>query len=426
MVSLVWNREKNKMKAIIINIGDELLIGQTINTNAAWLGQYLNSFGIAVDSTQCISDKRAIIFNEIDKALKIAEVVVVTGGLGPTKDDITKHTLCQLFQTELVVHEPSLLRVKAFFESRGLPFLKTNEQQALVPEACVVLENMVGTANGMWFERDGHVCISLPGVPYEMKYLMENEVVPRIQQKYELPNIVHRTILTQGVGESFIADILIDWENSLAAENIHLAYLPSPGLVKLRMSIYGGAEESVLIERIRRKEVELEGLIGEYIFGYEKDTLQSVLVEQLKHNQKTVSFAESCTGGMMAQKLTDVPGASFVFQSGWVVYHEKSKISELGVDSTLLSNFGAVSEEVAAAMAICARQKSGSDFALSSTGWAGPEGGDEIHGVGTIFVALSTDKTTIVKKLKFGKNRTRNREMASDAAFMLLIKEIQK
>lgn len=414
------------MKAIIINIGDELLIGQTINTNAAWLGQYLNSFGIAVDSTQCISDKRAIIFNEIDKALKIAEVVVVTGGLGPTKDDITKHTLCELFQTELVMHEPSYLRVKAFFESRGLPFLKMNEQQALIPASCKVLENMVGTANGMWFERNGHVCVSLPGVPFEMKYLMEHEVVPRIQQKFELPKIVHRTILTQGVGESFIADLLTEWENSLAVEDIHLAYLPSPGMVKLRMSIYGGAEETILLERIQRKEAELHAIVGEVIFGYEKDTLQSVLVEKLHRAGKTVSFAESCTGGMMAQKVTDVSGASQVFHSGWVVYHAKSKSKELGVDPEIILKHGEISGEVATAMADCARLKSGSDFALSSTGWAGPDGGDEIHGVGTIFVALSAEKGTIVKELKFGKNRMRNREMASDAAFMLLIKEIQK
>ena len=414
------------MKAIIINIGDELLIGQTINTNAAWMGQYLNSFGMEVESSHCISDKGPIIFQEIDKALKKAEVVVVTGGLGPTKDDITKHTLCELFQTELVMHEPSYLRVKAFFESRGLPFLKANEQQALVPASCTVLENMVGTANGMMFERDGHICVSLPGVPFEMQYLMEHEVVPKIQQKFELPKIVHRTILTQGVGESFIADLLTDWENSLASEDIRLAYLPSPGMVKLRMSIYGGAEESVLKERIQRKEAELQALIGEYIFGYEKETLQSVLVQKLKAKEKSVSFAESCTGGMMAQKFTDVSGASEVFQSGWVVYHESSKTKELGVDETLISNFGVVSEEVAAALAERARLKSGSDFALSSTGWAGPDGGDEKHGVGTIFVALSSEKGTIVKKLKFGKNRTRNREMATDAAFMLLIKEIQK
>ncbi|MFM2227550.1 MAG: hypothetical protein RL664_893, partial [Bacteroidota bacterium] len=181
------------MKAIIINIGDELLIGQTINTNAAWMGQYLNSFGMEVESSHCISDKGPVIFHEIDKALKKAEVVVVTGGLGPTKDDITKHTLCELFQTELVMHESSYLRVKAFFESRGLPFLKVNEQQALVPASCTVLENMVGTANGMLFERDGHICVSLPGVPFEMQYLMEHEVVPIIQQKFELPKIVHRT-----------------------------------------------------------------------------------------------------------------------------------------------------------------------------------------------------------------------------------------
>ncbi len=414
------------MKAIIINIGDELLIGQTINTNAAWMGQYLNSFGIEVESSLCISDKGAVIFDEIDVALYKADVVVVTGGLGPTKDDITKHTLCKLFQTELVMHEPSYLRVKAFFESRGLPFLKVNEQQALVPASCTVLENMVGTANGMLFERDGHVCVSLPGVPFEMKYLMEHEVVPRIQQKFELPKIVHRTILTQGVGESFIADLLTDWENSLAVEDIHLAYLPSPGMVKLRMSIYGGAEESVLKERIQRKEAELHAIIGEYIFGYEKETLQSVLVDKLKETGMTVSFAESCTGGMMAQKVTDVSGASQVFHSGWVVYHAMSKSKELGVDAEIISKYGEISGEVATAMADCARLKSGSDFALSSTGWAGPDGGDEIHGVGTIFVALSSEKGTIVKELKFGKNRMRNREMASDAAFMLLIKEIQK
>ncbi len=414
------------MKAIIINIGDELLIGQTINTNAAWMGQYLNSFGIEVESSHCISDKGPVIYREIDSALKKAEMVVVTGGLGPTKDDITKHTLCELFQTELVMHEPSYLRVKEFFEMRGLPFLKMNEHQALAPQACTVLENMVGTANGMWFERDGHVCVSLPGVPFEMKYLMEHEVVPRIQQKFELPKIVHRTILTQGVGESFIADLLTDWENSLAAEDIHLAYLPSPGMVKLRMSIYGGAEETILLERIQRKEAELHALVGEVIFGYEKDTLQSVLVEKLKEAGKTVSFAESCTGGMMAQKVTDVSGASQVFHSGWVVYHAKSKSKELGVDPEIILKHGEISGEVATAMADCARLKSGSDFALSSTGWAGPEGGDKIHGVGTIFVALSAEKGTIVKELKFGKNRMRNREMASDAAFMLLIKEIQK
>jgi nicotinamide-nucleotide amidase len=426
LVSFNVTKKKNAMKAIIINIGDELLIGQTINTNAAWMGQYLNSFGMEVESSHCISDKGPVIFQEIDQALRKAEVVVVTGGLGPTKDDITKHTLCELFQTELVMHEPSYLRVKAFFESRGLPFLKVNEHQALVPESCTVLENMVGTANGMLFERDGHICVSLPGVPFEMQYLMEHEVVPRIQQKFELPKIVHRTVLTQGVGESFIADLLTDWENSLAVEDIRLAYLPSPGMVKLRMSIYGGAEESVLRERIQRKEAELHAIIGEYIFGYEKETLQSVLVQHLKEKGNSVSFAESCTGGMMAQKFTDVSGASEVFQSGWVVYHESSKRKELGVYESLISEFGVVSEEVAAALAEGARLKSGSDFALSSTGWAGPDGGDEKHGVGTIFVALSSEKGTIVKKLKFGKNRTRNREMATDAAFMLLIKEIQK
>ena len=239
------------MEAEIITIGDELLIGQTVDTNSAYLGQKLGSIGISISRKTAISDNEKAILQAIAESQSRCNILIITGGLGPTKDDITKHTLCELFQTELVMHEPSYLRVKAFFESRGLPFLKVNEQQALVPAACTVLENMVGTANGMWFERDGHVCVSLPGVPFEMQYLIEKEVVPRIQEKFELPKIVHRTVLTQGVGESFLADLLTDWENSLAAEDIRLAYLPSPGMVKLRMSIYGGAEENVLFERIQ-------------------------------------------------------------------------------------------------------------------------------------------------------------------------------
>ena len=412
------------MKALIINIGDELLIGQTINTNAAWLGSTFNAEGIRVVESVSIADDEDAIREALKRAFERAQLVIITGGLGPTKDDITKTTLTRFFNTELVMHEPSLLRVKSFFERRGLPFLPVNEAQALVPKSCVVLENKVGTANGMWFEYEGKVCVSLPGVPFEMKYLIEHEVLPRVRNLFSLPTIIHRTLLTQGIGESFLAETISAWEDSLEQEQIKLAYLPSPGLVKLRMSAYATGSKEEMTERLDRKEKELRELISENIYGMNEETLQGNLVARLTSLSETLSVAESCTGGMVTERITEVSGASEVFKSGYTTYTEEAKSQILGLLPEFIKQHGVVSAEVASEMAKRVRQLSGSTYGMSTTGWAGPTGGDEKHDVGTIFVAISSEKGEKHKMLKLGTNRQRNREMATWAAFMLLLKEI--
>ena len=411
------------MKAEIITIGDELLIGQTINTNAAWLGSELAKIGVRVSHASCISDKERAILDALQTAQERSEIVIITGGLGPTKDDITKHTLCKYFRTELVLHEASLNRVKAFFDQRKLPFLETNKQQAMVPASCLVLENLVGTANGMLFQMaNGGICVSLPGVPYEMKFLMETYVFGEIKQRFELPTIIHRTILTQGVGESFLAETIRDWEDEIRNQGVELAYLPSPGSVKLRLSCYSEEAQQIVDEAV----VNLKSLIGEYIYGEGNVSLVEVVVNALKSRKKTISTAESCTGGLLAQKLTEVSGSSEVFEGGIVAYQNKVKEKELNVSSAVISEFGVVSEETAMAMAKGCREKFGTDLALATTGWAGPTGGDEKHGVGTIFIALSSEKGEVAQQLSLGKNRDRNRDMATLYALMMTFKHLSR
>jgi len=411
------------MKAEIITIGDELLIGQTINTNAAWLGSELAKIGVRVSHASCISDKERAILDALQTAQERSEIVIITGGLGPTKDDITKHTLCKYFRTELVLHEASLNRVKAFFDQRKLPFLETNKQQAMVPASCLVLENLVGTANGMLFQMaNGGICVSLPGVPYEMKFLMETYVFGEIKQRFELPTIIHRTILTQGVGESFLAETIRDWEDEIRNQGVELAYLPSPGSVKLRLSCYSEEAQQIVDEAV----VNLKSLIGEYIYGEGNVSLVEVVVNVLKSRKKTISTAESCTGGLLAQKLTEVSGSSEVFEGGIVAYQNKVKEKELNVSSAVISEFGVVSEETAMAMAKGCREKFGTDLALATTGWAGPTGGDEKHGVGTIFIALSSEKGEVAQQLSLGKNRDRNRDMATLYALMMTFKHLSR
>ena len=411
------------MKAEIITIGDELLIGQTINTNAAWLGSELAKIGVRVSHASCISDKEKAILDALQTAQERSEIVIITGGLGPTKDDITKHTLCKYFRTELVLHEASLNRVKAFFDQRKLPFLETNKQQAMVPASCLVLENLVGTANGMLFQMaNGGICVSLPGVPYEMKFLMETYVFGEIKQRFELPTIVHRTILTQGVGESFLAETIRDWEDEIRNQGVELAYLPSPGSVKLRLSCYSEEAQQIVDEAV----VNLKSLIGEYIYGEGNVSLVEVVVNALKSRKKTISTAESCTGGLLAQKLTEVSGSSEVFEGGIVAYQNKVKERELGVTPNMIAEHGVVSEETAMAMAKGCREKFGTDLALATTGWAGPTGGDEKHGVGTIFIALSSEKGEVAQQLSLGKNRDRNRDMATLYALMMTFKHLSR
>jgi nicotinamide-nucleotide amidase len=411
------------IRAELIAIGDELLIGQTINTNAAWLGEQLNAIGIRVNRTVVISDDKNEIVAALNEASARSHIIIMTGGLGPTKDDITKHTLCEYFNTELVINDEALKRITDFFERRGLPMLEVNRQQAAVPAACTVIHNYKGTACGMWFERGDRVFISMPGVPYEMKGMMEEEVFGKLAAFYNRPVIRHRTILTTGVGESFLANQLSEWEKMLEERKIALAYLPSPGMVKLRMSSYGEEGRDVEAD-FKLCEAELHRLVGEHIYGYDKDTLQEIVGVQLRALDGTLAVAESCTGGTLARMLTSVPGASDYLIGGVIAYNNGVKTDLLSVDNELIKQYNVVSSQVAEAMAMGARRRFKSDWAIATTGVAGPSGGTETHPVGLIYVAVAGPDSCKSLELRLGKRRESNMDMASFAGLNLLRKEI--
>jgi nicotinamide-nucleotide amidase len=413
------------IQADIIAIGDELLIGQTINTNAAWLGQELGNIGVRVHRTTAIGDDRAEIIRMLDEAASRSQVVIITGGLGPTKDDITKHTLCEYFDSGLKLNEEALKRITEYFTARGLPMLETNRQQAELPEKCTVIHNYRGTACGMWFEKNGTVFISMPGVPYEMQGMMEDVGLPKIAEHFERPQIIHRTVLTIGVGESFLAKTIEDWENSLAEKNVKLAYLPSPGMVKLRMSSYDG-DPKIQSEFIKKKEVELLELIGRHVYGFDNDTLHTVIGQKLRSVNATLSVAESCTGGYLCHLLTSEPGSSDFFIGGISAYSPSVKNSMLGVDLGLIESFGVVSEEVAAAMAVGVREKMQSTYGMATTGIAGPSGGSETLPVGTICLAVAGPNGVRTMKKVFTRRRQMNIELASNAVLDMLRKEFLK
>ncbi|MCC6600498.1 MAG: competence/damage-inducible protein A [Crocinitomicaceae bacterium] len=412
------------MQAEIITIGDELLIGQTIDTNSTWMGEQLNSIGIRVHRATSIADDRKEILNILHEALLRSELILVTGGLGPTKDDITKKTLCEFFETDLIMHQPSVERITALFKDKGLPILEMNLLQAEVPRSCKVLNNSRGTASGMWFEKNGKVLVFMPGVPYEMMGIMEEEVLPEVQSFFKRPEIVHHTILTQGVGETFLAEQIKDWEDSLSSEELKLAYLPSPGMVKLRLSAYGGGEKNALEEKIFRKKKELEGLIGEHIFGYDKETLASVVGKLLLERNATLCVAESCTGGFVSHLITCTPGSSDYFVGGVIAYTNSIKDHQLGVSSALLDSEGAVNDETARQMAAGARDRLNTSYAISTTGIAGPSGGTKENPVGTVWIGISGPNRTFAYRFQFGRNRERNILIASHTALNLLRKEI--
>ncbi len=411
------------MQAEIICIGDELLIGQTINTNAAWLGERFSAMGIRVQRAITISDNRQEIIRAMDESGARSSIVVITGGLGPTKDDITKTTLCEYFSTHLVMNDEAATRIAQFFSERGLPMLEANIQQAALPASCTVIQNFRGTACGMWFERNEVVYIAMPGVPYEMQSMMENEVFEKLRLRFERPVIMHRTILTIGIGESNMAEIIADWENSLSAVGISLAYLPSPGSVKLRMSIYIGdsAEQEQVLNT---KEEELNALIGDYVYGRDKETLQSIVGKLLLNIGASLSVAESCTGGKISHLLTTVPGSSKYFKGSIVSYFNAIKEQELGISSVLIEKHNVVSREVAEAMAMAVRNKFRTEFGLSTTGIAGPLGETAEIPVGSVWVAVAGPGGVKSKLFRFGKNRELNIDMASNAALNELRKEI--
>ncbi len=412
------------MLAEIITIGDEILIGQIIDSNSAFIGKALNKIGVDVLQITSIRDHKSDILNALDQAKKRVDIVIITGGLGPTKDDITKHTICEYFNDNLVQNTAVLEHIeKLFAKYISTPITDINRQQALVPSKSEVLMNLYGTAPGMWIEENNKVFVSMPGVPFEMKGLMKNEVLPRLQKRFDRPFIIHKTVLTYGMGESAIADKIETWEDSLPPY-IKLAYLPNLGRVRLRLSARGD-NKKLLEDTIDSRIEELHKLIGDIIVGYEEDETIEVRIGSLLAKQgKTLSVAESCTGGMISQSFTANAGSSAYFRGGAVTYATSSKIDVLGINADIIEKYTVTSSEVAEAMAIAVKEKFKSDYAIATTGNAGPEKGDGDVEVGTVFIAITTPNKTFSKKYIFGNLRERNIGKTVIKSLELLLKEL--
>ena len=414
------------MKCEVISIGDELLIGQTINTNASWIGEQINILGFTISHCLVISDLKNDIINALDQAYKRSDIIIITGGLGPTNDDITKHTLTEYFNTSLDLDLDIEKNIIDYFTNRNLPILQSNRDQALIPKSCQVLPNSRGSASGMWFEKNGVVFISLPGVPYEMKGIMNDHVFSRLLAlKGDENIIINKTIRTHGMGESFLAEVIKSWEKKLANENIKLAYLPSPGIVKLRLSIIGKDRKSSE-EKLNSYILKLKKLIPEQIYGYDTDTMEGVVSNLLKEKKHTLSTAESCTGGNISKMITSISGSSSFFSGSVVSYTNKSKSQLLDVNDQVIEKHGAVSKQVVEQMAKNVRLKFDSDYGISTSGIAGPTGGTADKPVGTVWIAVASEEKVISKKLNLGYNRERNIHVSSLSVLNLLRLELIK
>lgn len=412
------------MLAEIITIGDEILIGQIVDTNSAFIAKELDKIGIAVHQITSIEDERNHILNTLKEASNRAEVVIVTGGLGPTKDDVTKACLCEYFDDTLKQDDAVLSHIEALFEKYiDTPISDLNRKQALVPLKATVLSNIYGTAPGMWFEQDDVVYISLPGVPFEMKALMENEVLPRLQQNFKRPFIVHKTVITYGVGESALAETIETWEANLP-EFIKLAYLPNLGKVRLRLTARG-VDEGVLKSSIEEQVAQLHKIIGEVIVGYEdEDPIEVEIGKMLTKQNLSIATAESCTGGRIANLLATPPGASAYFKGSVVAYASQSKIDVLDISDSLINEHSVVSAEVAQAMAMKAKGLFKTDYAIATTGNAGPTKGDSPAEIGTVFIGIATPAKVYVKEYSFGNNREKVIGKTINKALELLREEI--
>ena len=407
------------MKAELITIGDELLIGQTIDTNGSWLAEQLNLLGITVSQISSIRDNREHIISSLQNAQSRSELVILTGGLGPTNDDITKSTLCEFFDSELVLNEQVLEKIEAYFNSRSLKMIKVNSDQAMLPNNCQFLKNERGTASGMWFKKDGVDFISLPGVPYEMKGIFLDEILPVLKAQYSISTVVNKTVKTQGIGESFLAEIIKDWEKKLIDSGLKLAYLPSPGIVKLRITAFGN-NEAELGARIDDSIENLKKLIPKYIFGYEKDRIEEVVGQLLKEKGSSLSLAESCTGGNIAHLITGVSGSSNYFKGSVVAYSNDIKQQVLNVDPKSIQQNGAVSKQVVEQMATGVRNSFKSDYSIATSGIAGPTGGTKQKPVGTVWIAVAYNEGVVSKRFNFGNNRERNIQISSLSALNML------
>lgn len=418
------------MKVEIINVGDELLIGQVVNTNAAWMAEQLNLAGFMVSRITVIGDNRQEILKSLQDAHNYADIILMTGGIGPTKDDITKDTLCEFFHTRLVFNQKAFSNIERFFTQRGIEVTNINRKQAEVPETCTPVQNNNGTASGMWFETEMEgrsrkvIFVSMPGVPFEMKAMVKDHVIPMLKQVAPSQVVVHRTIMTQGIGESFLSDRIEEWENNLPS-NISLAYLPQPGIVRLRLTGRGRSEEEVKAQ-ITGEVDKLISLVPEYFYGYDDETLEEIIGVLFTSKGLTLATAESCTGGYIAHLITSVPGSSRYFKGSVIAYSNEVKEKELAVTHESLLKYGAVSEAVVKEMAANIRKQFDVDFAIATSGIAGPDGGTDEKPVGTSWVAIATPSKVIAAKHLFGENRERNIRRTALQALNMLRKEVAK
>lgn len=407
--------------ATIITIGDELLIGQTIDTNSAWMAQELNKIGVWVHRRVAVGDVWKDIWQSLDEESKLSDIILITGGLGPTADDITKPLLCQYFGGKMVVNELALQNVQTIFEKLKRPLIERNLKQAEVPDVCTVLQNKRGTAPGMWFEKDGKVFVSMPGVPNEMKGMMSHDVLPMLQKKWELLPIVHRTLMTAGIGESFLAERIQEFESSLPG-NIKLAYLPNYGLVKLRLSAKGNdaktiAELEALFDMLKQQ-------IADVLVVDEDISLQEMIGRLLKKHNKTMGTAESCTGGYIAHLITSMRGSSAYFKGSIVSYDNSVKEDLLDVSSQTLKQSGAVSEETVIQMVSGALEALNVDYVLATSGIMGPDGGSAEKPVGTAWIAVGNKQKVRTHQFHFRFDRHRNIEMTAQNGLNMLRKLI--
>ena len=408
------------MKVSIITIGDEILIGQIVDTNSAWIAKRLNEIGLDLSKIYSISDTESAILRTLNRAKELSDIIIITGGLGPTNDDITKNTLIKYFDDKLVRNQEVLLHIKELFKKFGVDEInKLNEQQADLPSKCKVLFNKLGTASGMWFEKDAKYFVSMPGVPHEMKNLMSTYVLPELQTRFSKGVIVHKTILTQGVHESVLAEKLAQWESELPV-NIKLAYLPSESRVRLRLSSKGPNEK--LLNKFVDAQIEkLHAIIPEFIFGEEKDRLEQKIGEQLLKNNATLATAESCTGGYIAHVITRIPGSSGYYKGSVIAYDNAIKESVLGVKALTLKSFGAVSREVTEEMALGLQKIMNVDYAVATSGIAGPTGGSEEKPVGTIWTAIATSNGVQSVKYQMGTERLWNIKRSASSVLLDLL-----
>ena len=409
-------------KVAIISIGDEILIGQINNTNALWMAQKLNENGFDTQEILTIGDEEESILHALDQSSQKADLVLVTGGLGPTKDDLTKQTICRYFNSKLILNQEVLQHVEDFFAKRNKALTELNQKQAEVPDNCTPIHNALGTAPGMYFEKNDTHFVFMPGVPFEMKYLMEAWVIPQMSGKLSVKANVQTTVLTHGMGESFLAARIQEWEEALP-QHIKLAYLPSPGRVRLRLRAMG--EDMLGLEKEIANQIEkLKLIIPELIFGYNDDKMEEIIGSLLRKNNQTLATAESCTGGFIAHKITEIPGSSDYFKGSVVAYSNEIKNKVLGVSQNDLDNHGAVSKAVIVQMAEGVRTLFGTDYALATSGVAGPGGGSEEKPVGTIWIALATPNKTISRKFQFGDHRIRNINFSFLSAINMLRLEL--